>query len=499
MSPRTISFIISAFLCGLLTFPLADLGHAQTCGPGSGPTVTVQPGDDVQSLVNSAGCGAIFTFSPGVYNNFSVVPLDYDQFISSQPQGAILSGATAVNNFAFNAKINLWVGNIQITPVADPLGRCLAQNVGCVHPEDLFFDGVLYQRVNAYTSVVSGTWYLNYADGNVYLADNPAGHTIEISTTRFAIGGGNITSVVVNGFVIEYYGCPANNGAIEGIDYYHETTIPAYNWLIENNEIRYNHGAGVWLGNQMTVTGNYLHHNGEYGVAGTGNNVTVSSNEIAFNNAVGYLYAWGGGTKFSQIVNLSVTNNYSHDNNGPGLWSDIESSNVDIGFNTLSNNRVAGIFHEIGYSAQIHDNTITNDGIDTRGTGPWWGGGIIIANSSGVQVYNNTVTNCQNGIMEQNKNRGNGTNGLPYLVQDVIIYNNAITQDTGVAAGLVKNYPPGNDIYTSLGNTFGVNSTGGAAPNTYTLSTNPLPFVWLLNDKPNTLMTLAQWEALGNN
>jgi hypothetical protein len=437
-------------------------------------------------------------FRSGVYNNLSVVPLDYDRFISSSPKGATLSGANVVNNFVFRTTISLWVGNIQITPVRNPKGSCNPQHAGCVHPEDLFFDGVLYKRVNAYTSVVSGTWYLNYTNGNVYLADDPTGHTIEISTTRFAIGGGNITSVVVNGFIIEKYGSPANNGAIEGIDYYQITRAPTFNWLIENNEIRYNHGAGVWLGDQMTVTRNYLHHNGQFGVAGTGNNVTVTNNEIAFNNAVEYLYAWGGGAKFVQIVNLTVTSNYSHDNKGPGLWADIENSNVDIAFNQLSNNRVAGILYEISYSGQVHDNTITNDGIDTRGTGPWWGGGVMIANSSGAQVYKNTITNCQNGIMGLNKNRGNGSNGLPYLLQNVIVYNNKITQNASFAAELLKNYPAGNEIYTSWGNTFGIDANGKAAPNTYNLSSS-VKFVWLFNNIANSQITLQQWQSVGNN
>ena len=497
MTPRLKS-LIRTLVWALFMAALPSVSHALTCAAGSGPTITVQPGDDVQSKVTSAGCGATFLFKAGVYNNFSVVPLDYDQFISTTPKGAILSGATVVNNFVFNRSTNLWVGKIQITPVSNPKGVCYPGVVGCVHPEDLFFNGVLYKRVNTYASVVSGSWYLNYTNGNVYLADNPTSQTVQVSTTRFAIGGGNITSVVVNGFIVEHYGNPANNGAIEGIDYYHLTSIPSYNWLIENNEIRYNHGAGISIGDQMTVAGNYLHHNGQLGVGGTGNNVTVTNNQIAFNNAVGYSFAWAGGAKFIQVVGLLITNNYSHDNNGPGLWTDIENSNVDIGFNQLANNRGAGIIHEISYNATIHDNTITNDGIDSRGTGPWWGGGIIVSNSSSVQIYNNTLTNCQNGIMEQSKNRGNGSNGQPYVLQNVLVYNNAISQNGGFAAGLVRNYPTGNLVYTSSGNTFGVNSSGNAAPNTYTLSP-AVKFVWMFNNVPNSQITQQQWQALGNN
>lgn len=486
------------FLLALLALVFPFVGYAQTCATGSGPTVTVVPGDNVQSMVTSAGCGATFMFSPGVYNNFSVVPLDYDQFISSTPKAAILSGATTVNNFVYNTKLKLWVGNLQITQVANPKGQCYPGISGCLHPEDLFFNGKLYTRVNAYASVVSGSWFVNYTNGNVYLADNPTGQTVQISTARFAIGAGNVTSVVINGFTIEYYASPTNNGAVEGIDYYQVTTIPSFNWIVENNEIRYNHAAGVNLGDQMTVTGNYLHHNGQLGVGGTGNNVTVTNNEIAFNNAVEYSWAWGGGAKFVQINGLSVTNNYSHDNFGAGLWTDIENSNVDIGFNQLANNRGAGIIHEISYNATIHDNTITDDGTDPRGTGPWWGGGIIIANSSSVQVYNNTLTNCQNGIMEQSKNRGNGSNGQPYALQNDIVYNNNITQSGRFAAGLVKNYPTGNLIYTSSGNTFGVNNSGAVAPNTYTLS-NSAEFVWLYKNLANSDITEQEWQSQGNN
>jgi hypothetical protein len=460
-------------------------------------TVTVSPGVDVQAAINSNPPGTQFVFNPGVYHNLSVVPKDYDQFVSSTLKGATLSGATVVNNFTFHKLANLWIGNIKITPTTN-VGQCDSQHAGCLHPEDLFFDGVLYRRVNYQSLVVAGTWYLNYTSGNVYLADNPTGHTIEISTTHFAIGAGNITSVVINGFIIEKYASPTDNGAVEGKDYFRATTIPSFNWLVENNEIRYNHGAGIWIGDQMTVTGNFTHHNGEYGIAGTGNKVSVTNNEISFNNQVGYLYAWGGGTKFIQMGGVTVTGNNSHDNNGPGLWTDVENSGVVIAFNTTSNNRVAGIFHEISYDAQIHDNTLTNDGNDPRGTSPWYGAGIMISNSRDVNVYNNTLTNCQNGIMEQNKNRGNGSDGLPYETQNVRVYQNSITLSKGFAAGLVRNYPLNNLMYTSWGNSFGLDASGNPAANTYNLSST-VKFVWLLSGVPNSQMTEPQWLALGNN
>src|SRR5579863_888749 len=206
---------VGMLLVGMSIVALSSTATAQCCVG----TVTVNPGDNVQTAVNNNPSGTQFIFNPGVYPNFSVVPKDYDQFVSSTPLGATLSGASTVSNFTYHTTAKLWIGNIKITQIPTPVGQCQTQDAGCLHPEDLFFDGVLYRRVNMQSSVVSGTWYFNYSTGNVYLYDNPTGHTIEISTTHFAIGAGNITSVVINGFVVEKYAAPTNNGAIEGKDF----------------------------------------------------------------------------------------------------------------------------------------------------------------------------------------------------------------------------------------------------------------------------------------
>jgi len=53
-------------------------------------------------------------------------------------------------------------------------------------------------------------------------------------------------------------------------------------------------------------------------------------------------------------------------------------------------------------------------------------------------------------------------------------------------------------MYTSWGNSFGLDASGNPAANTYNLSST-VKFVWLLNGVPNSQMTQLQWQALGNN
>lgn len=491
--------------------------HAQTCAPGSGSKVTLHPGDDVQSIVNSTPCGSTFIFSPGTYPNVTIFPInestnpiDGDSFLAqysrTSPKQSILYGGTVVSNFAQQGQY--WVGNVTTTPApSSPPGViCQSTNPGCLLPEDLFFDGKVYLRVTSQAAVVSGAWYLDYGTGNVYLVDNPTGHKIEISVTHFAIYAGNVASVRIGGLVFDKYASPGGFGAISGIDPTGATAQPTYKWAVSNVEVSNCHGAGVWLGDHMMVTHSYLHNNGEFGVAGTGNNITFNYNQVSFNNLAGFVPAWGGGTKFIEVVNLTAEYNNIHDNLGPGLWDDLATTHLVYAYNTLQNNRVAGIFHEIGGIASIHDNTVTADGIDNRGTGPWYGAGIMISNSHSVQVYNNTVVNSQNGIMEQAKKRPDCV--TPCYLKNVSVYNNNITQDhtlmpNTIAAGILVQsaYPLGNGVYTTSGNTFGVDpATQSSSPNTYTLSPSTDNFfIWLKNGVPNTPITYSQWQTDGNN
>ena len=84
---------------------------------------------------------------------------------------------------------------------------------------------------------------------------------------------------------------------------------------------------------------------------------------------------------------MALSYNYSHDNHGPGIWSDINNQNITYSFNRIGNNYSSGIFHEISYNASIHDNVILNNG-KQQGTNPpctWlWCAGVLIAESWGV-------------------------------------------------------------------------------------------------------------------
>jgi parallel beta-helix repeat protein len=438
----------------------------------AGESVTVAPWENLQSLVNEYPAGTTFTLAPGLHRYQSVVPKNNDVF--SGETGALLSGAALLTNFSRSG--STWTSRVQVTQASSYRGQCQAAYPACAFPEDLFFDSVPLTRVASLALVRPGEWYLDYATEKVYMGNNPAGHRVEISILGYAFTG-SATSVTISNLIIEKYATLAGSGAVDG-------SAGSLYWNVEGNEIRHNHGMGVRSGNGMWIHGNKLHDNGQLGLGGGGSNISVQSNQIYLNNYAGYDYGWeAGGAKFAWVQNLSVQYNYSHDNQGPGFWTDLDSQNVLYQENEASNNKVAGILHEISYQANITGNYIFDDGFTPSGSSLWYGAGILISNSSNVTVQGNTVINCMNGIGGIMDSRGNNPNGQPYLLQDLNVINNSITQTTGYAAGIVVGGGYDNSVYTSWNNHFQNNTFNLAQPATYGY------FFWL-----NQPWTLATWD-----
>jgi parallel beta-helix repeat protein len=260
------------------------------------------------------------------------------------------------------------------------------------------------------------------------------------------------SNVLIRNLVIENYAPPPQDGAVMGKG--------SQGWTVEDNEIRYNianvrhqgcardagcGGMGVKIGDRMVVRNNHLHHNDEYGVGGSGDNVLVEGNEIAFNNyrdavRVGF---GAGGTKFVGTRSLIVRNNYVHDNHGNGIWTDIKNLGVLVEGNRVFDNDRQGIFHEISYSAVIRNNTVRGNGFGEKSD--WlYGAGILIAHSSDVEVYGNVVEDNWNGIVGIQQDRDN------YYLKNLWVHDNTVKMSRGGSG--VGETGSGNDPFTSASN-----------------------------------------------
>ena len=188
------------------------------------------------------------------------------------------------------------------------------------------------------------------------------------------------------------------------------------------------------LGTNMIVRDNYIHDNeragiGAYNISGA----VVEHNELAANNqsrtnpftATGS----GAGIKIFQVDNITISDNYVHDNvTSPGIWVDGGSKSTKIEGNFVSNNDGPGVLVELDYGSLVQGNLIENNN-DPSLFG-FKGGGIYIQNSSNADVSGNIMRGNLGGVWVYESDRGSGPLG-PYVVSNDAVHDNIIQLASG--------------------------------------------------------------------
>jgi Ca2+-binding RTX toxin-like protein len=400
-------------------------------------TTRLEPGNSLQAAIDANPEGTIFQLAPGIYRGLSLSPKTNDQIIGDPNGGTILTGAVTLGNW--QAAGGHWQASGLPAPLAPDSGVAAGGSPFATSPQDLFIDNHFVQRLGSRAEVTHGTWYWDTATGTATLGEDPTGHTVELNNTQYAFESGG-TGVVVRNLTIEHYANPAEQGVTPGDP----------GWQVYDSIARYNHGCGFGVGAGGIVAGGAVLDNGQMGLVGVqANGAQVLNLEIARNNYAGYDMDWeAGGMKLVNSEGVLVKGVHSHDNNGVGLWADIDNSNWTFEGNTVTGNQGAGIMYEISYGGTvIKNNTVSDNGL--AGTG-FIRGNILIQNSQGVEVTGNRVAvapNAGNGITMTYEDRGSGAQGA-YNTTNNNIHDNAIIHDGGGQNGFGVYANPG------LANTF---------------------------------------------
>lgn len=414
----------------VVVVPVTPVTDSPTAPPAG--AIIVSTTANLQSLVDSAGAGATFWLEAGVHRLQSITPHDDQSFYGAE--GAVMSGARLLTGFA-QAGAN-WVISGQ---TQEGERRVLDEGLDAFprhsYPDQVYVDNKPLLQVASLNDLGPGKYFFDYTADKIYLRDNPAGHSVEAAVSPFAFDGG-ASGVTIEGLVIEKYASPVQYGAIG----YH---TPPVDWLIQGNEVRLNFGVGVLGGDNTKIIGNFVHDNGEMGLGGNGDNILVANNEISSNGYFAGIdpYWEGGGTKFAETNNLVVRNNYSHDNTGYGMWTDIDNINTLYEGNRVEFNTGGGINHEISYDAVIRNNSFVGNGADMP---EWlWGAAIQIQNSQHVEIYGNKIdmTGAGNGISLIQQDRGDGAYGA-YVTVGNNVHDNVLVGTTpdGGNSGAVADY-----------------------------------------------------------
>ena len=379
----------------------------------------VVPGDNIQAAIDAQSEGATICLLPGTYRlRFPLFPKN-GQTLVGQP-GTVVSGAEVVT---FNQEGNLWTSTGHAQEPTPAVTRCArrARKV-CNMPFRLFRDGSQMTAVASIEKVGPGRFFFDLSKDTVYIGEDPTGSVFELGASPLGITGKRLEAT-------------ANDVTVRGIEWQHFanqrigviSTFTGQGWLIEDNIVHHSHGCGIYGGTRSQVIDNFVHDMGQLGLCGQGEDMLVEDNEIANNNLDGFDPRWeAGGAKWVNTTRLTVRNNISHDNRGPGLWTDGNNIETLYEGNTVENNTEEGIFHEISYDAIIRDNVVRNNGHELGA----WGSGIQISSSPNVEIYNNTVEGPWNGISLLQEKRGKGVHGR-FVLRNIYVHDNNVTMRQG--------------------------------------------------------------------
>jgi len=318
---------------------------------------------------------------------------------------------------------------------------------------------MLLKRAASLAALAPGTYFEDYANNKVYLADEPTGHVIEQAyvTGGLSAQGSNgqhlSDDVIIDGIKFQHFANPAQSGVLDSFNHGYGT-----GWFVTNTTVTWSHGAGFEL-MSGSVENSVIDFNGEEcgNLTGIGSRLTHSS--CSGNNWAGYDGQWeGGGFKSAQAYGLEVSYSTFVNNNGVGIWCDISCYAVHIHHNTVIGNAGTGIQLEISAGGLIEDNTVINSSPPQPANATYSGASILISESAHVEVRRNTVTTNGPGIgLRQQKRSDTCTNpnfttpdtypnGEPvcpttiissgsHTLSDVYVHDNVVTSNANPTGG----------------------------------------------------------------
>ena len=146
----------------------------------------------------------------------------------------------------------------------------------------------------------------------------------------------------------------------------------------------------------------------------------IANNETYANGYFsGLVPFWkGGGGKCSKTIRATLRDNYSHNNHGFGMWTDINNIHTLYQVHSIARNRNSGISLEISCDALISRDVSGSDGP----TAPVWlyGGAIQIQNSRNATVHDNDIEMMGRGhaVTLIQQHRGSGAYGPHITVRN---------------------------------------------------------------------------------
>lgn len=287
------------------------------------------------------------------------------------------------------------------------------------HRDMVYVNGDSLKQVGSRANVKPGTFYVDAQSNKLYIGSNPAGKTVEatardeafqLTTNRHSKPSGT----VIRGLGFAHYAEDA-----VGLMNTHSVTL-------ENNTFVWNGLRGVHFQQSSggVVRGNTFSFNGMHGIRGSwANSMVLEGNMFSYNNIENFRKDYtAAGIKVIKTNGLISRHNVFEHNIGNGIWFDASSSNATVKNNTFRANQQIGIMFELSHKANVTGNRISGSPA-----------GIMIADSSGIQVHNNTFSGNKKHVVlkdskRRNRDRAEIRRGITWITQNNNVRNNQISR-----------------------------------------------------------------------
>ena len=230
--------------------------------------------------------------------------------------------------------------------------------------------------------------------------------------------------VAIRGIHFRYAANMAQHGAV---------VLNGKHDLLEDCEIDWMNASGAtFAAEDQVVRRCTFRSNGQLGFGANGaHRLLFTDCLVEDNNTKGFDRGWeAGGDKLVLCRDAMIERSRFLRNRGNGIWFDIGNEHCTVAHCLIADNEDAGIFYEISYGLQAHDNVITGNGFAS--TGGAWGAqaGISLSSSPDCVIERNLIVGNREGFnfREQNRTtpRIESKSEVPVWNHDELIQHNII-------------------------------------------------------------------------
>jgi hypothetical protein len=270
--------------------------------------------------------------------------------------------------------------------------------------EQVVINDRLLRQVLQPEQLSAGSFFVDFEKKRLYVSppsdENPNASSIDIeAATRTLLWHCKGAYVVLRGI---HFRCAANPAQTGGVAFQGRGDI-AENCIFEQMN-----GAGAAFGGPTQVARRCVfQNNGQLGFAANhAHRLLITECTIRNNNIKGFSHQWeAGGAKIVLSRGVTLEKSRSLANHGPGIWFDIGNENCTVRTCLIADNEDAGIFYEISYGLNAHDNVVVGNGFaSTPGA---WGAqaGIVLSSSPNCVVERNLLVGNREGFNFREQSR----------------------------------------------------------------------------------------------